>query len=332
MIFDPDHMSASAQRAALDLIEGDIVPAELAAAAKERRAPVLPAVLSSHSWGNEVVYQRIYEQAGVVAPRTDDAAGFAERWQQLRAYAAAQAPAGYDFGMGYGADTNGLGGQPGPRRGAKTKVDYAKGFAAPIGGVQVKQQSSGLRTFDVNVEGVSQYGMFADWFHEVRLAADEVRPGLGDDITRDMLNGSETYLGIWERAVYGGNDCVTDGSTLQVNDLHAALGLNVEGFLEAIGQPADRSDDAYTYCAQDESGDVVVVDVVFTEDGKASEVRTSTSGLTPVAPAGHDHGAHEHVAGVDLPAGDADLALGAMLVLGLTGLGAGTLSGRYRLI
>ncbi|MCW2681826.1 MAG: Sphingolipid ceramide N-deacylase [Frankiales bacterium] len=328
MVFDPDHMSASAQDAALDLIEGEIVPAELKKAAKERRAPVLPAVLSSHSWGNEVIYQRIYEQQGVVAPRTDDAAGFAQRWQQLRSYAKAQAPAGYDFGMGYGADTNGLGGQPGPRSDAKNKLDYANGFEAPIGGVLLKQQSSGLRTFDINVEGVSQYGMFADWFREVRIAADERKPGAGDEITRDMLNGSETYLGIWERAVYGGGACVKDGSTLQVNDLHAALGLNLEGFLDAVGQPADRTGSAYTYCAEGDDG-TEVVDVVFDDAGKAVDVRATTSDVQPVGEAGHDHGTHPHLP-VGVPA-DGDLALGMMLVLGLTGLGAGTLSGRYRL-
>jgi hypothetical protein len=291
MIFDPDHMSASAQRAALDLIEGDIVPAEIAAAAKDGRAPVLPAVLSSHSWGNENVYQRIYEQSGVVAPRTGDAATFVQRWQKLRRYAAEQAPAGYDFGMGYGADTNGLGGQPGPRRGAKQTVDYTQGFAAPIGGVTLQQQSSGLRTFDINTEGVAQYGMFADWFREVRIAADEAAPGLGDDITRDMLNGSETYIGIWERAVYGGNDCVIDGASLQVNDLHAALGLNLEGFLDAIGRPADRDGAAYTYCAEGEDGESVVVDVVFDEQGRADAIRPSTSGVEPVAdPASYRRG------------------------------------------
>jgi len=337
MIFDPDHMSASAQRAALDLIEGDIVPAELAAAKAERRAPVLPAVLSSHSWGNEAVYQRIYEQSGVVAPRTDDAASFAERWQVLRGYAAEQAPAGYDFGMGYGADTNGLGGQPGPRAEAATRVDYAKGFAAPIGGVRLQQQSSGLRTFDVNTEGVAQYGMFADWFHEVRLAADEITPGLGDAITRDMLNGSETYLGIWERAVYGGNDCVTDGSKPDVKDVHAALGGNLDGFLAAIGQPADRTDDAYVYCAVEEDGSVVVLDVRFDEQGVAVSAGPSSSSLTPTEPTtdGHDSDGHEHgLPGVDAVTGaldDGSLALGGVLVLGLTGLGAGTLTGRYRL-
>ncbi|MBK5307507.1 MAG: hypothetical protein JJD92_12530 [Frankiaceae bacterium] len=284
MIFDPDHMSASAQRAALDLIEGEIVPAEQAAAAREGRAPVLPAVLSSHSWGNEVIYQRIYEQNGVVAPRTDDAKGFAQRWQTLRRYAAEQAPADYDFGMGYGADTNGLGGQPGARTGNRTQLDYSGGFAAPIGGVTLTQQSSGLRTFDINKEGVSQYGMFADWFREVKIAADDIAPGLGEDITRDMLNGSETYIGIWERAVYGGGACVNDGSMPQVNDIHAALGLNVEGFLRAIGQPADRSGDAYVYCAQGSTGAPVVIDVLFDANGKAATVRPSTSGLQPTAP------------------------------------------------
>jgi microsomal dipeptidase-like Zn-dependent dipeptidase len=325
MIFDPDHMSASAQRAALDLIESEIVPAELAAAEKQGRAPVLPAVLSSHSWGNENIYQRIYEQNGVVAPRTADAAAFVTRWKKLRQYAAAQAPAGYDFGMGYGADTNGLGGQPGPRSGAATKLDYAQPFAAPIGGVTLKQQSSGLRTFDINREGVAQYGMFADWFREVRIAADEVSPGLGDDITRDMLNGSETYLAMWERAVYGGGPCVADGSTLQVNDLHAALGLNLEGFLAAAGSPTSRDGAAYTYCAKASSGQTQVVDVLF-EDGRAVAVRPSTSGVTPTP---HPHDGHAH-AGVPVTPVQGDLALGAMLVVGLTGLGAGTLSGRGR--
>lgn len=339
MIFDPDHMSASAQRAALDLLEGEILPAELAAAKAEKRAPVLPAVLSSHSWGNEVTYQRIYEQSGVVAPRTDDAASFVNRWTTLTRYAAEQAPEGYDFGMGYGADTNGLGGQPGPRDQSKVaqKVDYSTPFAAPIGGVQLRQQSSGLRTFDVNDEGVAQYGMFADWFHEIRLAADQKQPGLGAEIIDDMLNGSETYIRMWERAVYGANSCVTDGSMPQVNDLHAALGLNLDGFLTAIGQPADRDGAAYTYCAEGEDGELVVLDVTFDEDGVAQSVSVSDSDLQITDPAtdnGHDHDGHEHgVTGLvdaTLPT-DGSLALGVILVLGLTGLGAGTLTGRYRL-
>ena len=335
MMFDPDHMSASAQRAALDLVEGEIAPAERAAAAEQGRPARRPSVISSHSWGNEAIYQRIYHADGVVAPRTDDAKGFVDRWQVLRGYAAAQAPKGYDFGLGYGADTNGLGGQPGPRTDARRKVDYSKPFAAPIGGVLLHQQSSGLRTFDINVEGVSQYGMFADWFHEVRLAADEKAPGLGDQITRDMLNGAEQYLAMWERSVVGGGACVADGSAPDVDDLMALLGGNSEGFLDAVGAPASRDGAAYTYCAT-EDGAPAVVDVVFDEDGVAVEVKPSTSGLEPVV-GGHDHSTHSHdlvgsvaeTVGAGVPVGG-DLALGGMLVLGLTGLGAGTLTGRYR--
>jgi hypothetical protein len=70
--------------------------------------------------------------------------------------------------------------------------------------------------------------------------------------------------------------------------------------------------------------------VWFDDAGKAVDVRESSSDVEPAAAAtAHDHADHPH-APVAVPA-DGDLALGAMLVLGLTGLGAGTLSGRYRL-
>ncbi|WP_052667657.1 hypothetical protein [Nitriliruptor alkaliphilus] len=295
VIFDPDHMSALAQRQALDLIEEIIAERE---AADEGAAPgrpgrgqgqgigkvgggpdaggrTHPGLMSSHSWANEVIYQRIYELDGVVAPRTSTASGFADRWVTLREYAARWAPEGYDFGLGYGADTNGLGGQPGPRGGeVAERIDYAQGFAAPIGGVHLGQQVSGVKPYDINTDGVAHYGLFADWFHEVQLAAEErhAERGGGEAILRDMLNASEQYLAMWERAAYGGNDCVVDGSTLQHEDLHALLGLNVEGFLRAIGQPIDRDGDAFVYCAEDEAGDLRVVDVTFDGDGVAVEV------------------------------------------------------------
>lgn len=140
---------------------------------------------------------------------------------------------------------------------------------------------SGIRTFDINTEGVSHYGLFADWFAELALAADELAPdrGGGEAIIDDMLNGSETYLQLWERAVYGTNDCVTDGSTLQVEDLHAALGLNLDGFLTAVGQPADRTDGAYVYCVAGDDGPTVV-EVAFDDAGVAADVRPATPGCS----------------------------------------------------
>ncbi|HWH30664.1 MAG TPA: hypothetical protein VNU26_17205, partial [Mycobacteriales bacterium] len=273
MIFDPDHMSAKAQREALDLIENELWPAELERAEQEGRPPVKPAVISSHSWANDVIYQRIYRADGQVAPRTDAADGFVESWVQHRAFAARNAPVGHDFGLGYGADTNGLGGQPGVSQ--IGVVDYESGWEAPIGGVRFERQVSGLQEYDVNTEGVSHYGLFADWYEQVARAADEIAPELGggEAILDDMLDGAETYLRLWERAVYGGGDCVTDGSALQVEDLHAALGLNLEGFLTAVGQPVDREGAAYRYCVEDDDR-LVYADVTF-DDGRTAAVEVA---------------------------------------------------------
>ncbi|MBW3663457.1 MAG: hypothetical protein KY469_10190 [Actinobacteria bacterium] len=330
MILDPDHMSASGIRGALDLIEHELIPAEQDAAAAEDRPAIQPAVVSSHSWANDVAYQRIYQLDGHVAPRTDDAAGFTDRWERHRDWADANAPEGHFFGLGYGADTNGFGGQPSPRDDPAEPVDYAGGWEAPVGGVRVLQHTSGLRTYDINTDGVAHYGLFADWFHELRLAADERhadRRG-AEAIMADMLNGSESYLRMWERAVYGGGECVTDNSTLQHEDIHAALGGNVEGFLTAIGQPVDRDGAAYIYCVEGADGPEAV-EVRFDASGRAATVAPSDRSVPELeATASLAGAAHVHVAGEvaghagALPATGGGLAPLALLLFGLTGLGA----------
>jgi hypothetical protein len=329
MIFDPDHMSAAAQRAALDLIQHELVPAEVEAARAEGRAPVLPAVISSHSWGNDEIYQRIQQVSGHVAPRTASSDRFVDDWAQLRDWAEVNAPDGYLFGMGYGADTNGLGGQPGPRGMNASPLTYDGGFEAPIGGVTLFQQTSGVRTYDVTTDGVAHYGLFADWFAELALAADEEHADRGgaEAIVADMLNGPESYIRMWERAVFGGNECVTDGSALQVEDLHALLGGNVEGFLTAAGQPVDPDGAAYTYCVEGADGHVEVVDVHFDGDGIAVEVTASTSGIVPLADDGHAH-VHAAADGGTLPATGGGLAVTGLVLLGLSGLGVDALRRR----
>lgn len=280
MIFDPDHMSALAEHEALDLLAGDTSTRQPArqqggqqqGGQEERQTR--PAVLSSHSWANPEVYRRIYRLDGMVAPRTSDAASFVDTWRTLRGYAAANAPAGYDFAMGYGADTNGLGGQPGPRSKPARPLDYRNGFDAPIGGVHLTQQQSGLKTYDINRDGVAQYGLFADWYRELVLAADEKAADLGGGkaLLADLLNGPEVFLRMWERGVYGGGQCVRDGSTLQPEDLHALLGANLDGFLRAAGQPASREGSAYRYCTTGPGGALRLTDVTFDASGTVRSV------------------------------------------------------------
>jgi hypothetical protein len=310
MIFDPDHMSAKAQLEGLRADRERHRPGRARQGQEAGRPAIKPSVMSQPQLGpTRSGYQRIFR------PRRRRVA-VRERADPLRQRLGQAAPLRGQAGLprlrlrhGLRRRHQRLGGQPPARKEPKKSLRYsAEGFPAPIGGIRLKQHRAGLRTFDITKEGVAMYGLFADWFQEVALAADELAPktGGGKQLTADMLDGAETYLQMWERAVYGVNDCVTDQSRLDVEDLHAALGLNLEGFLDAIGQPADRTDDAYVYCAQDEDGRTVPVEVLFDQAGTATAVRPSDSVLpaaTPVlapelpqrAPDAHDAaGAHAH--------------------------------------
>jgi hypothetical protein len=283
MIFDPDHMSALAQRQALNFIEFEIIPAERDAAEAEGRAPIQPSVISSHSWANDVVYQRIYQLDGFIGPRTAPADRFVDEWAQQRAWAERWAPEGHRFGLGYGADTNGLGSQPGPRSEPEEPVDYDAGWQAPIGDVTIGQHTSGVRSYDITEDGVAHYGLFADWFRELQLSAQEkeaagqLEAGASEQMMADMLGAAEAYLQLWERSVHSGNDCVDDQSRLQTGDLHALLGLNVDGFMAAAGQPLDRHGAAYVYCVEDADGSVGLVEVTFDRQGVAREITPTTA-------------------------------------------------------
>ena len=61
----------------------------------------------------------------------------------------------------------------------------------------VFQQSvvpEGNRAFDINDEGLSHYGMIADWIEELRLEG-------GKDALTDLYNSAELYLQMWEQTV-----------------------------------------------------------------------------------------------------------------------------------
>ncbi len=317
-------MSAAGQREALDFLEQTWMEEEHERAEAEGRAPRIPGLVSSHSWANDVTYQRILALDGHVAPMQTRASGFVDRWAERRQWAEDLAPDD-DFGMGFGADTNGFASQPDPDD--SVPVDYDDGFAAPIGDVTIRQQVSGTRAFDVTADGVAHYGLYADWFHQLVQVADREYPELGggDQLRADMLRGAEHFLQMWERATYGGSECVTDHSTLQREDLHALLGGNLEGFLRAAGQPVDRDGDAYTYCVAGEDG-TEVVDVVFDDDGRAREVHPGDDDITP-APAGDRH---VHATATSLPATGGGAAAGAIALLGLALAGTQLLRGRTR--
>jgi hypothetical protein len=62
--------------------------------------------------------------------------------------------------------------------------------------VLIGKQRSGRRVYDIDVDGVSHYGLYPDWVEDLRKVAGED----GAAIVEDMTRGAEAYLQTWERA------------------------------------------------------------------------------------------------------------------------------------
>jgi len=246
MLFDPDHMSVTARKASLSLVE------------RLR----YPGVVSSHSWSTPDAYPRIYRLGGFVTPYAGDSTGFVAKWRQHLTWADPR----YYFGFGYGADMNGLGAQGDPR-GADAKNPVTYPFTA-LGGVIVHQQVSGKRVYDINKDGVAHYGLYPDWIEDLEHLA-------GPEIGADMARGPEAYLETWERAYGVGNDGCRDARALRPAATIRSVprGASAQRVLEIAGQPHTRLGDTFGYCASTASGGRTTVQVRFDRDGRV--VRTS---------------------------------------------------------
>jgi hypothetical protein len=216
-------MSAKAQTQALEYLQGSPEIQEL---------PGEPGVVSSHGWSNDSIYPRIYQLGGVVTPYAGGSEGFASEWEKHREWADPR----YYFGFGYGADTNGFGSQGGPR-GADAANPVTYPFTG-FGGVTVRQQRSGTRTYDINTDGVAHYGLYPDWIEDLRRLA-------GDQIVEDMARGPEAYLQMWERAIGIAPDaCRPDIPDLSEDRLGSLRkGMTSVDVLQTLGQPRSRTAD-----------------------------------------------------------------------------------------
>jgi hypothetical protein len=241
MIFDPDHMSAYGRQQSLDIL------------AKQGYS----GIVSSHSWADDANYFKVLTMGGVVTPYAGDSSGFLGKWQLLRT----KADKRFLYGIGYGSDINGFGAQGSPRHPAPGKgVTYPfTGF----GGVTVSRLHTGQRTWDINNDGVAQYGEYPDWIQDVSVQA-------GKDAAafkRDLSHGVEAYLQMWERADgVVGDSCradianVTAGDTKRVRE-----GMTPEDVLATLGQPHTRAGRTFAYC-----GTSGTVSVRFTRAGRVA--------------------------------------------------------------
>ncbi|GGO74453.1 hypothetical protein GCM10012276_22510 [Nocardioides deserti] len=250
VLFDPDHMSVKARRQSMDQIE------EMG----------YSGVLSSHSWSTPDTYPRIYEAGGFIAPYAGDSTGFVEKWRRHVGWADRR----YYWGIGFGADINGLGAQ-GAARGANVKNKVTYPFRG-LGGVTIKKQRAGKRVYDINVDGVAQYGLYPDWVEDLRKVAGRD----GADIVDDMARGAEAYLQTWERA-YGvrPDSCRNPGLRKQLSAVERLVrpGMTTTAVMRKVGQPYQRLGTTYRFCAKAPGKGKVMVRVDFSRAGKVTGVR-----------------------------------------------------------
>jgi hypothetical protein len=243
MIFDPDHMSVKARQESLDVVE----------------AIKYPGVVSSHSWATPDAYPRIYKDGGFITPYAGDSAGFVSKWQRHLTWVDPK----FYWGFGYGADINGFGAQ-GSARGADAKNPVTYPFKG-LGGVTISKETSGQRTYDINVDGLAHYGLYPDWVEDLRRQA-------GPEIADDMARGSEAYLQMWERAYGVSNDACRQPEALKSTStvLGIADGTSTTDVLKKAGIPHQRLGSTFVYCTKSSSGSTQKVKVTFTSTGKVT--------------------------------------------------------------
>jgi hypothetical protein len=218
MIIDPDHLSVKARKSVMDLLE----------------AARYSGSVSSHSWSTADVIPRIYELGGVVTPMKESAPEWIKTWQTTKA----QRDPRFYLGFGYGSDQNGLSSQPEPRDG----VQYP--FKSFDGQVTFERQRSGSREFDFTKDGVAHYGLFPDWWEDIRRAG-------GAAAVKDMARGAEAYLEAWERVngiSFGCKSARVPVTRRGVGRLR--LRNSTRQLLRRGGQPRVRGNRAWTWCVR----------------------------------------------------------------------------------
>jgi hypothetical protein len=107
-------------------------------------------------------------------------------------------------------------------------------FHSTDGRVSFARERWGQRVFDLNKDGLANYGMYADWLEELRILG-------GPPMVNDMFNGAEAYLETWERA-YGVPAIGCRPAALR------ALRAGESTVLRKAGQPASRPGNTFRYC------------------------------------------------------------------------------------
>ncbi|HEY3187112.1 MAG TPA: hypothetical protein VGJ70_06540, partial [Solirubrobacteraceae bacterium] len=112
------------------------------------------------------------------------------------------------------------------------------------GKVTFDRQRTGERTFDYTKAGVAHYGLYADWFADLRRVG-------GEALARDLWDGAEAYLEMWERAdgiaAPGCHEAIGPFTARGRGPLR--LGVDWRTLLRGVGQPQQRTR-AWSWCVR----------------------------------------------------------------------------------
>jgi hypothetical protein len=248
LLIQTDHMDSRTADAALNIAEGQHYSG----------------VVSAHCCSSPQLFARTYAAGGFISPPVAPAAAFAGQRQTDKAVANPQ----YLFGFGWGSDLNGLGTQPG----ADPSHPISYPFSSYIGGVSFTREHWGQRTFDLNTDGLANYGMYADWLRQLQQVG-------GQPVMADMFHGAEAYLQTWERAEgVAATSCRPAGELFTTTGLGPAiqLGDDTTAALFRAGQPTSRPGRTYRYCAGGGPSSTVIS--VFGQDSKVALIASTTPG------------------------------------------------------
>jgi hypothetical protein len=249
MIVNPDHMSQAGVADTLSLLE----------------ARHYSGVISPHGWMDPGNWPRIWKLGGMAFPGHSQAGEYVKEWQKYRPL---QTP--YLFGWGYGADLGGLSEQPESDPAGSGGIAYP--FKSFDGKVTFDRQKTGDRTFDYNKEGVAHYGLYADWFADLRRLG-------GQQLSDDLWNGAEAYLEMWERAdgipVPGCHEPIGPFTSRGRGPLR--LGADWETLLRTAGQPQQRTR-AWTWCMRGAQNAHAADVAVLSRAGKVELVGSTAHG------------------------------------------------------
>jgi hypothetical protein len=177
MLIEVDHMS---ERARLTLLQ----------MAEARRYPLVSSHTNTGGIWTPSDLQRLYALGGFATARPDTAQKLAQSILSFQRYVRQ----GQFLGVGLGTDTGGFNSSPGPDPGAaSTPLHYP--FRSYDGNVQFACQLAGPRKFDLNRDGVANYGLYADLLAYMR------QQNGGDAATKLLFRSAEGYLQTWEAAI-----------------------------------------------------------------------------------------------------------------------------------